>query len=101
MKLNDAIVRRIEEICEERGSNICDIALKGGNVAFGNLRPHQRKNKMLKNYYRKAFLRRCGNNFIRFFRQGLFQRTRRRLIFDIKKDRECKKFLVFFISNKH
>ena len=30
MKLNDAIVKRIEEICDERKSNICDIALKGG-----------------------------------------------------------------------
>ena len=30
MKLNEAIVKRIEEICEKRGSNICDIALKGG-----------------------------------------------------------------------
>ena len=30
MKLNDAIVKRIEEICEEQNSNICDIALKGG-----------------------------------------------------------------------
>ena len=30
MKLNDAIVKRIDEICNERGSNICDIALNGG-----------------------------------------------------------------------
>ncbi len=30
VKLNDAIVKRIEEICKERGSNVCDIALKGG-----------------------------------------------------------------------
>ncbi len=30
MKLNDAIVKRIEEVCKERGSNICDIALNGG-----------------------------------------------------------------------
>ena len=30
MKLNDAIIKRIEEICEERGSSICDIALNGG-----------------------------------------------------------------------
>ena len=30
MKLNDAIAKRIEEICNERNSNICDIALKGG-----------------------------------------------------------------------
>ena len=30
MKLNDAIIRRIDEICNERGSNICDIALSGG-----------------------------------------------------------------------
>ena len=30
MKLNDAIVKRIEEVCKERGSNICDISLNGG-----------------------------------------------------------------------
>ena len=30
MKLNDAITKRIEEICKERGSNVCDIALNGG-----------------------------------------------------------------------
>ena len=30
MKLNDAIVKRIEEICAERKSNVCDIALNGG-----------------------------------------------------------------------
>ena len=30
MKLNDALVNRIEEICKERSSNVCDIALNGG-----------------------------------------------------------------------
>ena len=30
MDLNKAIVKRIEEICEEQNSNICDSALKGG-----------------------------------------------------------------------
>ena len=30
MKLNDAIAKRIEEICQERNSNVCDIALNGG-----------------------------------------------------------------------
>ena len=30
MKLNDAIIKRIEEICDERGSNVCDISLGGG-----------------------------------------------------------------------
>ncbi len=30
MKLNDAIVTRIEEICKEQGSNVCDITLRGG-----------------------------------------------------------------------
>ena len=30
MKLNDAIIKRIEEICKERNSNVCDIALGGG-----------------------------------------------------------------------
>ena len=30
MKLNDAIIKRIEEICQENNSNVCDIALRGG-----------------------------------------------------------------------
>ena len=30
MNLNDAIVKRIEDICKERKSNVCDIALRGG-----------------------------------------------------------------------
>ena len=30
MKLNDAIIKRIYEICEERNSNVCDISLAGG-----------------------------------------------------------------------
>ena len=30
MNLNDAIVKRIDEICKQRGSNICVIALNGG-----------------------------------------------------------------------
>ena len=30
MKLNDAIAKRIEEICREQESNVCDIALRGG-----------------------------------------------------------------------
>ena len=30
MKLNDAIIKRIEEVCKEKGSNGCDRALSGG-----------------------------------------------------------------------
>ncbi|MBQ8567267.1 MAG: hypothetical protein IJ445_06780 [Clostridia bacterium] len=30
MNLNDAIIKRIEEICNEKGSNVCEIALNGG-----------------------------------------------------------------------
>ena len=30
MKLNDAIVTRIDEVCKEKGMNICDASLKGG-----------------------------------------------------------------------
>ena len=30
MKLNEAILMRIEEICKEQNSNICEICLKGG-----------------------------------------------------------------------
>ncbi len=30
MQLNEAIVKRIEEICKEKGINVCDTSLKGG-----------------------------------------------------------------------
>ena len=30
MKLNAAIIKRIEEVCKEKGSNVCDLALSGG-----------------------------------------------------------------------
>ena len=30
MNLNEAIKKRINEICEEQKSNVCDISLKGG-----------------------------------------------------------------------
>jgi len=30
MKMNDAIVRRIEEVCKEKRLNVCDASLKGG-----------------------------------------------------------------------
>ena len=30
MKLNDAIIKRIQEVCQERNVNICDASLKGG-----------------------------------------------------------------------
>ena len=30
MKITDAIIKRIEEICKKYDSNVCDIALKGG-----------------------------------------------------------------------
>lgn len=30
MMLNDAIIKRIHEVCLERGVNICDASLKGG-----------------------------------------------------------------------
>lgn len=30
MKLNDAIIKRIREVCEENGTNVCDASLGGG-----------------------------------------------------------------------
>jgi hypothetical protein len=30
MKMNNAIIKRINEICKEKKSNVCDIALNGG-----------------------------------------------------------------------
>ena len=30
MNINEAIIKRIHEICQEKGLNICDASLKGG-----------------------------------------------------------------------
>lgn len=30
MRLNDAIIKRIDEVCHEKGVNVCDASLKGG-----------------------------------------------------------------------
>lgn len=30
MEINDAIIKRINEICADKGQNICDACLKGG-----------------------------------------------------------------------
>ena len=30
MKMNEAIIKRMDEICKEKGSNVCDICLSGG-----------------------------------------------------------------------
>lgn len=30
VKLNDAIIKRIDEICAEKGLNVCDASLRGG-----------------------------------------------------------------------
>ena len=30
MELNDAIIKRIHEVCQEKNINICDASLKGG-----------------------------------------------------------------------
>ena len=30
MKLNEAIIQRIQEICAEKGINVCDASLRGG-----------------------------------------------------------------------
>ena len=30
MNINEAIIKRIEEICKEKNSNVCDISLGGG-----------------------------------------------------------------------
>ena len=30
MNLHEAIIKRIEEVCAEKGVNVCDTALKGG-----------------------------------------------------------------------
>ena len=46
MDINSAIIKRIEEICEEKKINVCEAALGGVFNSFGDLRPVERQNEM-------------------------------------------------------
>ena len=72
MKLNDAIVKRIAELCEERGSNVCDIALNGGmspSAIYDLIKGRTKCSKVIKV---KRFCEGAGITLSEFFDRDFF-----------------------------
>ena len=72
MKLNDAIIRRIEEICVERDSNICDISLKGGMSPSSIYDLQKGRTKCSKVITVKRFCEGAGITLSEFFDKDYF-----------------------------
>ena len=72
MKLNDAIIKRIEEICKERGSNICDIALRGGMSPSAIYDLTKGRTKCSKVITVKRFCEGAGLTLSEFFNKDYF-----------------------------
>ena len=72
MKLNDAIVKRIEEICKERESNICDISLSGGMSPSAIYDLIKGRTKCSKVITVKRFCEGAGISLSEFFNRDYF-----------------------------
>lgn len=72
MKLTDAIVKRILEICTEQNSNICDIALKGGMSPSAIYDLTKGRTKCSKVITVKRFCEGAGITLSEFFNRDYF-----------------------------
>ena len=75
MKLNDAIVKRIYEICNERDSNVCDIALSGGMSPSAIYDLIKGRTKCSKVITVKRFCEGAGITLSEFFNKEYFNET--------------------------
>ena len=72
MNLNDAIVKRIEEICTEQKSNVCDIALRGGMSPSAIYDLFKGRTKCSKVITVKRFCEGAGITLSEFFDRAYF-----------------------------
>ena len=72
MNLNDAIVKRIDEICKEQNSNVCDIALRGGMSPSAIYDIIKGRTKCSKVITVKRFCEGAGITLAEFFDKGYF-----------------------------
>ena len=72
MNLNDAIIKRIEEICKERGSNVCDISLNGGMSPSAIYDLFKGRTQCSKVITVKRFCEGAGITLSEFFDRGYF-----------------------------
>ena len=75
MELNDAIIKRINEICEENKSNICDIALRGGMSPSAIYDLTKGRTKCSKVVTIKRFCEGAGITLSDFFNKDYFNDT--------------------------
>ena len=72
MLLNDAIVKRIHEICKEKNLNICDASLKGGMSPSAIYDLVKGRTKCSKVSTIKAFCQGAGITLSEFFDREYF-----------------------------
>ena len=72
MKLNDAIVKRIRELCEEKSINVCDASLKGGMSPSAIYDLFKGRTKCSKVITVKRFCEGAGITLSEFFARDYF-----------------------------
>ena len=72
MNLNDAIVKRIYEICQEKNINICDTSLKGGMSPSAIYDLIKGRTKCSKVSTIKSFCQGAGITLSQFFDRDYF-----------------------------
>ena len=72
MNINDAIIKRIEEICKERDINVCEASLNGGKSPSAIYDLIKRRTKCSKVSTIKAFCQGAGITLSEFFDKGYF-----------------------------
>ena len=75
MNLNDAIVKRIEEICEEKNGSVCDISLGGGMSPSAIYDLFKGRTKCSKVITIKRFCDGAGITLSEFFDKDYFNDT--------------------------
>ena len=72
MNINNAIVKRIEEICKEKSINRCEATLNGGKSPSAIYDLIKRRTKCSKSFTIKAFCQGAGITLSEFFDKDYF-----------------------------
>ena len=72
MNINDAIVKRIEEVCKEKNINVCETALNGGKSPSAIYDLIKGRTKCSKVSTIKAFCQGAGITLAEFFDKEYF-----------------------------
>lgn len=73
MKLNEAIIKRIKEVCSEKGISVCDAALKGGKSPSAIYDLQKGRTKCSKVETVQSFCEGAGITLSEFFDRDYFE----------------------------